>query len=951
MKQGLQVQTLGGAVGLVTLPNLLGLSPAATPDCLNVKFEIGETITKRLGSTTINSVAIVSSAATGFTPDSGGTLGTNLQAFWTLNEQAGDRLDAFATNDLTDINTVSFHTGKLSNAALFVAANSEALRIADVAALSAGTGNFMVAGWAYMTTTKVADMVLASKWSSTNTANREYKLAYEVGLDRFTWSLRSGTAEGVVVANTLGAPSTATWYFLAGWHDSATGIAYLRVNTMVANSLAFAGAMNDGAAPFQLGVARSSPGFQMDSAGNLQEGLVAYWPLEEASGTRIDATGRGNNLTDNNTTGVALGKVDSAVNLVRANSNYLSIGSTPDLNTGNVDFTWAGWVFVGSQNLTQIISSKRGGSTNEWYLTQDAGQVFQFVSRDTDVVGAGSPTLNTWHFVVCWQNTGDNTINISVNTSATASTTRTGTPAAGSSQFEIGRFGEAGGGARHFLGRVDEVGFWKRVLTAGERSDLFRATSGNRFSTDYFSGRLDEWGVWKKAPTNQEIVDLVNSGNANTYSPGASSAGFGSFDFGATNLQWHVVAAGSGIYASSNRGVSYLVIATDRGANYQYFERSKNLLIATSETQNRVLYWAGSVGTFMLSSTAMPPVKHALDFGGFLLLMNNSGGNGRTVYYNDNNAIATGPFTTTFAVDATDNDEITGGIRYNTRAYIFTKYTTHQVSAVGGNPDFSVRSVKNWGMVPRTFKRVSYTDVGEVIIGLGWDKKVRIFDGSEDRIVSTPIEQPNGITDIYLENLNEDQLPKCHAELDTNEQVYRLWVVMSPSTEVTHAVCLNLRTGAWYPYTNSDINTAVMADSANTRALLAVKRDGFVYILNSGNTDAGVPINEYYTSRHITGPTGTSVTKHHDVALYFQPTSSGMVYYQDAQNFQRSFSSARDFVNLTGDTSQLQVRKVIDIPLTDNVYQFRLSSSSSTADPWRLTRVELDGKVMGQGAA
>jgi len=108
------------------------------------------------------------------------------------------------------------------------------------------------------------------------------------------------------------------------------------------------------------------------------------------------------------------------------------------------------------------------------------------------------------------------------------------------------------------------------------------------------------------------------------------------FDFGAgtdpaTNepLRWLVVAAGTGIWASSNRGVTFVVIATDRGAARQYFTRSKSWLIATSETQNKVLYWAGSVGTYMaaLAVGSAPPAKHVLDYNGFTLLMNDSGGN------------------------------------------------------------------------------------------------------------------------------------------------------------------------------------------------------------------------------------------------------------------------------------------------------------------------------------
>ena len=186
-----------------------------------------------------------------------------------------------------------------------------------------------------------------------------------------------------------------------------------------------------------------------------------------------------------------------------------------------------------------------------------------------------------------------------------------------------------------------------------------------------------------------------------------NTAGWASFDFGASALRWHVVAAGTGIYASSNRGTSYVAVATDRSQYFQRFERSKNVLIATSETHNRVMYWAGSVGTFFLAMPvgSAPAAKIALDFAGYLMLMNNSGGSSRVIYYADNNNIATDPWTSTFEVGSSVDDEITDAITYNTRAYVFTKYTTHQISHVGGNPDFAVRG--SW------MSRPSWTCWGE----------------------------------------------------------------------------------------------------------------------------------------------------------------------------------------------------------------------------------------------
>ena len=430
-----------------------------------------------------------------------------------------------------------------------------------------------------------------------------------------------------------------------------------------------------------------------------------------------------------------------------------------------------------------------------------------------------------------------------------------------------------------------------------------------------------------------------------------NTAGWASADYGASALRWHIVAAGTGIFASSNRGLTYVRIASDRTAGYQYLARSKSFLLATSETHNRVLYWAGSVGTFMLGLPlgSAPAAKHALDFAGYLMLMNNSGGNNRVVYYADNNNITTDPWTSTFEVASSQDDEITDAVTYNTRAYIFTRYTTHQISHVGGNPDFAVRQIKEWGAVPKTAQRATYGDLGEVIICLGWDKKVRLFDGTDEQILSTAVEQDNTLAPVYFDNINELHINKCHAEVDTLKQLYKLWVVIKPSTEVTHCLNLNLRTGAWFPYRANTIMSAVMSESGNTRVMLQVDQAGRVSMVDSGNTDNGVAVNEYYDSRHFFGQTPQTVMKHHQLDFYFAPTSSGTLYMQDAVDLDRTFGTVRDTVVLDGTSGQPLVHKVIGVPVTKNIYEFRLSSSASTAYPWKCTRFDLIRDPRGVG--
>src|SRR3990167_1926554 len=235
----------------------------------------------------------------------------------------------------------------------------------------------------------------------------------------------------------------------------------------------------------------------------------------------------------------------------------------------------------------------------------------------------------------------------------------------------------------------------------------------------------------------------------------ASTAGWALFYYGASNIRYLIVAAGTSIYASSDRGVTFGIIATSRTQVPQYFERSKPYLIACSDTFDAVLYWAGSAATNMLSlaTGSAPGAKYAVDFQGFLMLMNTASRK-RGIYYADNNLITTDPWSNSFDLPSSFDDEITGPIILNKKLYVFTKFKVFRISYVGGNPDFSYQDVKEWGAVPRTIKKITLPEVGEVIIALGWDKKLRIFDGSEDEIISDSIDRSNNLSPISLEQIN-----------------------------------------------------------------------------------------------------------------------------------------------------------------------------------------------------
>ena len=220
----------------------------------------------------------------------------------------------------------------------------------------------------------------------------------------------------------------------------------------------------------------------------LTDNLISFWELEEASGTRVDSvTATGNDLTDNNTVLSATGKVGNAADFELANSEYLSRADNASVSMGDIDFTITAWVNMESKTEQHPIVS-------HYDATRDQ-RAYQLRYRDeidrfdffVDPVGTGSlaarvaadnlgsPSVATWYFVVAWHDATADTINIQVNDGTVNSAAHLTGVLDSTSAFQIGAQSAP---SDFWDGLIDQVGLWKRVLTAGERTQLYNSGNG-----------------------------------------------------------------------------------------------------------------------------------------------------------------------------------------------------------------------------------------------------------------------------------------------------------------------------------------------------------------------------------------------------------------------------------------------------------------------------------------
>jgi hypothetical protein len=367
----------------------------------------------------------------------------------------------------------------------------------------------------------------------------------------------SGTQVCSVSANSFGSPSVSTWYLIVAWHDSVADTCNVQVSNGSTNSAAETGVPSDTAANFRVAAAQTTEigffdgsidevgfwkktlstqertdlynsgsantyavggqytegapkDFISDSSGTLTTNLNGYWPLNENSDsssavTRYDHYGT-SHLTDNNTVASAYGNGlrNNVADLEASNSEFLEVGDNSALSTGDIDFSISAWVKMESKpgSNMRIISKSDSASVREyevlWSTSSDRFIFLIYDNTGTEIDRAtannlGAPSLDTWYHIVAWHDSVANTVNIKVNNgTADSSSTGGAGPVDTSANFRIGAAQSTE--SFFFDGLIDEVGFWKKALSASEITALYNSGSGTTLASDLSS--YDFITVW-----------------------------------------------------------------------------------------------------------------------------------------------------------------------------------------------------------------------------------------------------------------------------------------------------------------------------------------------------------------------------------------------------------------------------------------------------------------------
>lgn len=219
--------------------------------------------------------------------------------------------------------------------------------------------------------------------------------------------------------------------------------------------------------------------------------LVAYWALDdEDKADATDALGP-NTATCVNDVGVAEGIITSARDFNGTNQRF-TLDDNADVSIGDIDVTFAVWVYLDAKGGDKTIFAKddESGVGREYDLLFDNGEdrfVFQVSGNGSSMTrvkadNLGSPSVETWYFIVVRHSASGNVIGIQVNNGTENTIAHTTGIIDGTAPFLIGCGMVTAVPWKFWNGRIEALGMWKRSLSAAERTYLYAGRTFAEFS-------------------------------------------------------------------------------------------------------------------------------------------------------------------------------------------------------------------------------------------------------------------------------------------------------------------------------------------------------------------------------------------------------------------------------------------------------------------------------------
>lgn len=219
--------------------------------------------------------------------------------------------------------------------------------------------------------------------------------------------------------------------------------------------------------------------------------VVAVWHLNSSLTDVVGGFNMGDNLDGNPHWSYTNGFHNNALSMTNQNTTSgVQVGSNPTLSAGSgVSFTVTCWMNdQGGTDANNPLIAKWNASKFEYLLAfvkPSLGLIFQannLAGSSQPFVKTNSPTSSAWHFVACGYDDSLQQIWIQLDNGARVNTACVGVKA-DTASLAFMNYSDANTGiASSWLGFLDEVYLWKRVLTTTEITTLWNGGAGTFYT-------------------------------------------------------------------------------------------------------------------------------------------------------------------------------------------------------------------------------------------------------------------------------------------------------------------------------------------------------------------------------------------------------------------------------------------------------------------------------------
>lgn len=229
-------------------------------------------------------------------------LGDNLVSCWKFDESSGNPADAKGSNTLTNVNTTTFNTGVLSNAAYFASASTQYFTITDAAQTGLDlSGDFTLAGWFYLADHTIDSALITKTNGGAQQAyymytNNSGKIFVDISQDGTQTSNKYHRQQ----TDTVAISQNTTWYFIAATFVLGTNTTVIYVNgAATSSSVGFGTGITTGifnaSSPFRVSGDGVDPGWKL----NGRVDNVGVWSRALSSGEILQIYNSGVGLACN----------------------------------------------------------------------------------------------------------------------------------------------------------------------------------------------------------------------------------------------------------------------------------------------------------------------------------------------------------------------------------------------------------------------------------------------------------------------------------------------------------------------------------------------------------------------------------------------------------------------------------------------------------------------------